>query len=79
MSISQARRPPSAIGPEVAVRWWVAIDAAGAAIHAAEEDRDLSASQAWVKRQALLSERRWLESVSERPLTSSGTGTRFFV
>jgi hypothetical protein len=76
MSISQARRPPNAIGPEVAVRWWVAIDAAGAAIHAAEEDRDLSTRQAWVKRQALLTERRWLESVTERPLTRSRAGTR---
>jgi hypothetical protein len=75
MSISHVRRPPNAIAPEVAVHWWVAIDAAGVAIDAAEVDRDLSAPQAWGKRQALLSERRWLESVSGRPLAL--TGTRF--
>jgi hypothetical protein len=64
MSISNVRQSSNAIAPEVVVRWWVAIDAAGAAIDAAELDRDLSAPQAWGKRQALLSERRWLENVS---------------
>jgi hypothetical protein len=60
-----------AIAPELAVHWWAAIDTAGAAIDAAELDRDLSSAQAGVKRRALLAERRWLERVSvarRRPL-----------
>jgi hypothetical protein len=51
------------IEPDLAERWWVAIDAAGAAIDAAAVDHDLSDVQAGVKRQALLAERRWIETV----------------
>lgn len=54
-----------AIESELAEHWWVAIAAAGEAIDAAEEDRDLAAAQARVKRRELLTERRWLEGVSD--------------
>jgi len=52
------------IAPELADHWWVAIAAAGAAIDAAEVDRDLAAVQVRDRRQALLGERRWLEGFS---------------
>jgi hypothetical protein len=52
------------IAPELAEQWWIAIDAAGVAIDAAEVDGDLSAAQSRAKRRALLAERRWLKGVS---------------
>jgi hypothetical protein len=64
MAISHVRRPSSVIAHEVEVHWWVAINAARAAIDAAEVDRDLSGAQASRKRHALLSELRWLENLS---------------